>query len=79
MTELHQQRPLFSFPAVPPGPPSRRNWYQELLDDPGCHNDPVSAHFVFLLMKSYFRALLHEHTSPLRLFRTLFNGKLLSG
>lgn len=27
----------FSFPALPAGPPSRRNWYQELLDHPDCH------------------------------------------
>ncbi|KAJ9212996.1 hypothetical protein DTO166G4_5326 [Paecilomyces variotii] len=40
MTETQQQRTLFSFPAIPPGPPSRRNWYQELLDDPECQNDP---------------------------------------
>jgi hypothetical protein len=31
----------FSFPALSAGPPSRRNWYQELLDDPGCCGDPV--------------------------------------
>lgn len=27
----------FSFPALTAGPPSRRNWYQELLDHPDCH------------------------------------------
>jgi hypothetical protein len=27
----------FSFPALEAGPPSRRNWYQELLDHPDCH------------------------------------------
>ena len=33
---------MFSFPALPAGKPSRGNWYQDLLDDPGCHGDPVS-------------------------------------
>jgi hypothetical protein len=27
----------FSFPALLAGPPSRRNWYRELLDHPDCH------------------------------------------
>jgi hypothetical protein len=31
----------FSFPPLSAGPPSCRNWYQELLDDPGCHGNPV--------------------------------------
>jgi hypothetical protein len=29
--------PPFTFPGLTAGPPSRRNWYQELLDHPDCH------------------------------------------
>ncbi|KAH7088078.1 hypothetical protein FB567DRAFT_330966 [Paraphoma chrysanthemicola] len=29
--------PLFAFPALTAGPPSHRNWYQELLNHPDCH------------------------------------------
>jgi hypothetical protein len=28
----------FNFPALTASPPSRRNWYQELLDHPDCHD-----------------------------------------
>ncbi|KAJ4368479.1 hypothetical protein N0V83_006836 [Neocucurbitaria cava] len=31
----------FSFPALTAGPPSRRNWYQELLDDPKCAGNEI--------------------------------------
>ncbi|EDU51171.1 hypothetical protein PtrSN002B_007672 [Pyrenophora tritici-repentis] len=31
----------FEFPALTAGPPSRRNWYKELLDDPGCRGRPI--------------------------------------
>lgn len=32
----------FGFPPLAAGPPSRRNWYKELLDDPECNGNPVS-------------------------------------
>ncbi|KAL2192215.1 hypothetical protein P885DRAFT_48207 [Corynascus similis CBS 632.67] len=31
----------FSFPSLPAGPPSKRNWYQELIDHPACNGDPL--------------------------------------
>ncbi|KAF2023477.1 hypothetical protein EK21DRAFT_80848 [Setomelanomma holmii] len=55
---------LFAFPALTAGPPSRRNWYQELLDHPDCHGpqqvfEAYSSHRDAYLSKS-----LATFTSP---------------
>ncbi|KAL3466546.1 RNA ligase/cyclic nucleotide phosphodiesterase [Aspergillus heterothallicus] len=42
MTEVVGSRELFTFPPQQAGEPSTRNWYQELLDHPGCQNNPAN-------------------------------------
>lgn len=50
---MHEK--MFTFPALPAGPPSRRNWYRELLEHADCGGRSVAGkhclnlHVIFLL------------------------------
>ncbi|KAF3032224.1 hypothetical protein E8E12_003710 [Didymella heteroderae] len=46
----------FTFPPLVAGPPSRRNWYQELLDDPQCHDDPKRVREAYETHRDNWRA-----------------------
>ncbi|CAE7214403.1 hypothetical protein CFE70_009774 [Pyrenophora teres f. teres 0-1] len=46
----------FEFPALTAGPPSRRNWYKELLDDPGCQGRPIKAREAYESHRELFYA-----------------------
>lgn len=35
---------MFTYVSLLTGDPPRKNWYQDLFDDPGCGNDPVRSH-----------------------------------
>lgn len=59
--------PSFSFPALTAGPPSRRNWYQELLDHPDCHgpqqvSEAYTSHRAAYLAKNL--ASFNSDTNP---------------
>ncbi|RAL08449.1 uncharacterized protein BO97DRAFT_376423 [Aspergillus homomorphus CBS 101889] len=48
----------FAYPPQQPGPPSTRNWYQELLDQPECANDPAKIQEAY----EYFRTASLERS-----------------
>ncbi|KAJ4365983.1 hypothetical protein N0V95_000360 [Ascochyta clinopodiicola] len=48
--------PPFSFPALTAGPPSRRNWYQELLDDPECRGNASRVQEAYKIHRDSWRA-----------------------
>ncbi|KAF9697155.1 hypothetical protein EKO04_004837 [Ascochyta lentis] len=48
--------PPFSFPALSAGSPSRRNWYKELLDDPGCRGNASRVQEAYKTHRDSWRA-----------------------
>ena len=52
---------LFTFSGLPAGPPSRRNWYKELLDHHDCQGSPVGfiSFETFVYRSNYMKACRH--------------------
>ncbi|KZM27866.1 uncharacterized protein EKO05_0004887 [Ascochyta rabiei] len=48
--------PPFTFPALSAGPPSRRNWYKELLDDPACRGNASRVQEAYKTHRDSWRA-----------------------
>ncbi|KAF1932589.1 uncharacterized protein M421DRAFT_244738 [Didymella exigua CBS 183.55] len=66
----------FNFPPLDAGPPSRRNWYQELLDDPQCRGDPKRVQEAYETHRDAWRAkqielFSHGETNPVISDQTL--------